>query len=70
MGGHCQGDPEEAQKALNWEGEGSHCVVSGERWVIFSTIQWKFLMEQIAIIMQNMGSSYIRSHDFLVVPHP
>ena len=60
MNGHCQGDPEETQTALNWEGEGSqYCVVSGERWVIFSTIQWEFLMEQIAIKMQNMGSNYV-----------
>ena len=33
--------------------------VLGERWVIFSTIQWEFLMEQIAIIMQSMGSNYV-----------
>ena len=45
-----------------------HCIVLreepqhgalGERWVIFSTIQWEFLMEQIAIIMQSMGSNYV-----------
>ena len=60
MKGHCQGDPEETQTALNWEGGGvTHCVVSGERWVIFSTIQWEFLMEQMAIIVQNMGSNYV-----------
>ena len=33
--------------------------VLGERWVIFLTIQWEFLMEQIAIIMQSMGSNYV-----------